>query len=199
MPIPDQARLMRVLDRLEPHTPPSARYNRLVHYGAAEVLELRDPNDGQDPDPLTKVRHQYVRTGDIFWHRALPPEVIGDRWMGESAPSGFERTEYPVSGLLAELLPLLPSAPVAVLTRERFFTSNRCEYRVRGHYVAEEDATPISVIMGPITTTLWDVPLPPCPDCDGELVWFEAGFVPGTRLCSKCVSFFHVDAMRDST
>jgi len=25
--------------------------------------------------------------------------------------------------------------------------------------------------------------LPPCPDCGGDVVWFEAGYVPGTRKC----------------
>ena len=29
----------------------------------------------------------------------------------------------------------------------------------------------------------WLVPLPACPDCGGDLVWYEAGYVPGTRRC----------------
>lgn len=29
----------------------------------------------------------------------------------------------------------------------------------------------------------YDAPLPPCPDCGGDLVWWEAGNVPGTRKC----------------
>ena len=31
-----------------------------------------------------------------------------------------------------------------------------------------------------------------CPDCGGQWVWFEAGFVPGTRKCLDCDSFFSV-------
>ena len=27
------------------------------------------------------------------------------------------------------------------------------------------------------------VALPPCPDCGGTLVWYEAGHVPGARKC----------------
>ncbi len=27
------------------------------------------------------------------------------------------------------------------------------------------------------------IPLPLCPDCGGDLVWWEAGYVPGTRNC----------------
>ncbi len=29
----------------------------------------------------------------------------------------------------------------------------------------------------------YDVPLPPCPDCGGDLKWAESGNVPGTRRC----------------
>lgn len=38
----------------------------------------------------------------------------------------------------------------------------------------------------------YDVPLPDCPDCGGDLVWFEAGYVPGTRRCKSCGSMFSV-------
>ena len=52
----------------------------------------------------------------------------------------------------------------------------------------------------------WEVPLPPCPDCAGDLVWYEAGYTPGTRKCmgkptqdgsysadGGCGSFFDVE------
>ena len=29
----------------------------------------------------------------------------------------------------------------------------------------------------------YELLLPPCPDCGGDLVWAEAGYVPGTRKC----------------
>jgi hypothetical protein len=29
----------------------------------------------------------------------------------------------------------------------------------------------------------WEVPLPSCPECGGDIIWFEAGYVPGTRKC----------------
>jgi len=29
----------------------------------------------------------------------------------------------------------------------------------------------------------WEILLPPCPKCGGDLVWYEAGYVPGTRKC----------------
>ena len=34
--------------------------------------------------------------------------------------------------------------------------------------------------------TWWEVPLPPCPDCGGHVVWYEAGFVPGTPAVVRC-------------
>jgi len=50
-----------------------------------------------------------------------------------------------------------------------------------------------------------EVPLPQCPDCGGDMVWYEAGYVPGTRKCmgkpvsegtyreeNSCGSFFRV-------
>lgn len=30
----------------------------------------------------------------------------------------------------------------------------------------------------------WEVPLPKCPICGGDLIWWEAGYVPGTRMCA---------------
>ena len=41
------------------------------------------------------------------------------------------------------------------------------------------------VDMGPLRPgqAWWDVPLPPCPDCGGDLTWDEAGHAPGTRKC----------------
>lgn len=30
----------------------------------------------------------------------------------------------------------------------------------------------------------YDAPLPTCPDCGGDLIWWEAGYVPGTRACA---------------
>lgn len=29
----------------------------------------------------------------------------------------------------------------------------------------------------------WEVDLPPCPDCGGDIAWFEAGYAPRTRKC----------------
>lgn len=41
----------------------------------------------------------------------------------------------------------------------------------------------LDIDMGGIDGAWWTVPLPACPDCGGDLVWYEAGYVPGTRKC----------------
>ena len=38
----------------------------------------------------------------------------------------------------------------------------------------------------------WRISYVPLPDCKGDLEWFEAGYVPGTRRCSTCCSLFSV-------
>lgn len=41
-----------------------------------------------------------------------------------------------------------------------------------------------AVDLGPIgDRAWWEVPLPSCPKCGGDFVWYEAGYVPGTRKC----------------
>ncbi len=60
---------------------------------------------------------------------------------------------------------------------------------------------------GRIVGAWYDMPLPKCPDCGGDLVWDEAGHVPGTRACAGtpredgsyphnggCGSIFHAEA-----
>lgn len=48
---------------------------------------------------------------------------------------------------------------------------------------AEDDG--LSIDMGEIRLgrPWWNISLPTCPDCGGDLVWYEAGHVPGTRKC----------------
>lgn len=55
------------------------------------------------------------------------------------------------------------------------------EFCIRGEHVRGDD---VSIPMGPVTDAWWTVPLPPCPDCGGDLVWAEAGYVPGARRCA---------------
>ena len=47
----------------------------------------------------------------------------------------------------------------------------------------ENENDGLSINMGPVNGSWYDISLPPCPDCGGDVVWFEAGYVPGTRKC----------------
>lgn len=70
------------------------------------------------------------------------------------------------------------------VTRLRHGTPGGARYRIRGELVPASDQADVSLpASAPAPCAWWDVPLPPCPDCGGELVWFEAGYVPGTRRC----------------
>lgn len=58
------------------------------------------------------------------------------------------------------------------------------EYQVRIRGEEREDDG-LSIEMGSTRAgkAWWEIPLPQCPDCGGDLVWYEAGYVPGTRAC----------------
>jgi len=78
----------------------------------------------------------------------------------------------------------------AILTRQKMQDCHREEIVRIGDEYTEDDGTAIP--MGPVTGAWWEIPLPDCPDCGGELVWYEAGYVPGTRKCTSCGSLFSV-------
>lgn len=65
----------------------------------------------------------------------------------------------------------------------------------RGEYVDADDAPPVRIDMGFLGSTdaWWSLPLPPCPDCEGAVVWRENGYVSGARGCVECGSMFSVE------
>lgn len=65
------------------------------------MLEMRDPNDGQSPDPRDKARHQYRidDDGDILYRR-LPPESVGDAWLDTGVPEWEPYTTPPTNELI---------------------------------------------------------------------------------------------------
>jgi len=72
------------------------------------------------------------------------------------------------------------------------------ETKYQGHYVYCEDAPTVAIDLGPIGTDLWSLPLPKCPDCHkGDIVWAEAGYVPGARACQQCDSMFTLTTWDD--
>ena len=63
--------------------------------------------------------------------------------------------------------------------------------QIRGEY-ADDDGREIDMGAIPERTAWWEIPLPKCPDCGGNVEWFEAGYAPGTRKCLGCGSMFSV-------
>lgn len=175
----------RALDRMEPDTPPSERYSRLVDVGRARVLELRDPNEGQGGGPAAKTRHQYVRAGGLLWRRRLPPESMGEEWMDQPGPVPWEPLDsLPLSPhVLRDYWAEAGELRVALVRRQPMQAAGETVYQVRGETVSADEVPDVEIPAGPVTWAWWEVPLPPCPDCGGDLVWWEAGYVPGTRRC----------------
>lgn len=69
-----------------------------------DVLELRDPNSGQNLDPETKPRHQYRIEYWLLLRRVLPPASVGDRWADDNADEPWWEPvlELPRSGPVLE-------------------------------------------------------------------------------------------------
>lgn len=63
-------------------------------------------------------------------------------------------------------------------------------FMVRGTLV--DDAADVDLSLGDLRSALWDVPLPPCPDCGGTLAWTRPGNLPAAQRCRVCGSLFRV-------
>lgn len=189
-----------ILDRLSPdeaHLPPSARTwaRIIVLYAGHDVLEMRDPNDGQDPDPDRKTRYQYLIARDRLWSRRLPPAPLAHpdadgRWMGDSGEPRWSRvddlrTDSPIAewASVSQGLPLtglLPAQPI------------RSHGQRNPHGTGYERYVLYQMPPGDPWDSWADItsyrgaPVAcPVAGCPGELVWYEAGYVPGYRVCMR--------------
>jgi len=183
-----------ILDRLSPgesHLPPSRRtWARIVDLQTVPttVLELRDPNDGQDPDPASKARHQYAVARGLLWRRRLPPAPLDepcDETPWADAPVIAGRRQPPAWEPID-----CPRSPIGEWARAQGAAlvlpgvqPLRVERDIHGDGGGEYDA----YRMPPAHP--WDhwaditgVPCP-VPGCEQTLVWYEAGYVPGYRVC----------------
>lgn len=186
-----------ILDRISPdeaHLSPSARtWARLIRAPSVgdDVLELRDLNDGQGWDPAEKARHQYAIARGVLWARRLPPAPLdtpedetawiddpgAGRWYlvapAASVPWEWARSQgvqpYPID--------------VRVSTVERDIHGDG-----GGTYTAYvmPPAHPVDR-WADITSSPRDghVVLCPVAGCGQQLVWYEAGYVPGYRVCMR--------------
>jgi hypothetical protein len=91
--------------------------------------------------------------------------------------------------------------PIAILRRLRHSDDRQAEraevYCSGGAYIRCDAIGDVAIALGPVTDSWWDLPPPPCPDCGAELVWGEAGRVPGARACTGCGSVFTVETETD--
>lgn len=65
------------------------------------------------------------------------------------------------------------------------------QVKIRGEY-ADDDGLRIEMPKTEPHQAWYEIDLPPCPDCGGDIIWWEAGYVPGTRKCNGCGSLFSV-------
>ena len=179
-----------ILDRICPDEaglPPSERtWARMVRLlGGFEALELRDPNDGQGADPATKTRHQYLIHDGHLWVRHLPPAPLdqardeAQRLYGPDASRW--RLVEPGSGLPWDWAVAHGVRPYATHPQPV-----EGEWDLRG----DGDCATVGYIMPPRDP--WDmwaaVTGAPCPLCGRDLVWYEAGYVSGYRVCADLVA-----------
>jgi len=188
---------LETLDRIcpdESDLPPSARsWARIIRLpGGWDALELRDPNSGQSQDPARKPRHQYLVARDRLWSRRLPPaplEATTDeaRWRDEPQQLTNRRTAS--TWLLVEPGAGLPWEWSGL--RALYIVAPR---RVRGSWDIHGDGRPTTVGYEMPARDPWDmwadVTGAPCPapGCDQILVWYEAGYVPGYRVCMRAIA-----------
>jgi hypothetical protein len=181
-----------ILDRLSPteaDLPPSERvWARMIVVDAMDVLEIRDPNDGQGSDPADKTRHQYAVARGALWRRRLPP-----------APLDRQQDDTPwADDPDASAWHLVPPSS----TRRGIFAApnpNALPWLwAMGRGVQPYPIEPIreaeSYLMPPgHPYDIWaDITGVPCPvdGCHGTLGWAEAGQVPGYRVCDAGHRFY---------
>lgn len=183
-------RELRTLDSLSPDEsdlPPSARvWAREVYLPLVSwpLLELRDPNDGRG-DPAGCTRHQYlVGIDNRLWTRRLPPAQLDapadeTSWRDDPAAgewvlciAGPESSVWEWSGCR----PQVPADadPRAITVRDT----------IDGGETYQD--CPAWAMPPRHPTDAWAaITGAPCPvhGCGQTLVWYEAGYVPGYRVC----------------
>jgi len=196
-----------ILDRICPDEagrPPSARtWARIIRIaGGFEVLELRDPDAS---DPASCPRHQYMisplapqRSAARLWRRRLPPAPLnappvehvvccgGPHSWADSLGDPHDADPAAAWELVA---PSATSLPWEWATAQGVRPYAVAPLRATGEWDIHGDGDPETegYVMPPRSP--WDVWAAvtgaPCPaaGCDQELTWYEAGYVPGYRVC----------------
>jgi len=170
-------------------------------YDDAETVTLKGEItfycDGSEPDihyfsPRTGQRCEDINQCFAGW--SARNEHVEEAWANLRQLHAEDEDFLERQGLY-----LMESAPDPRL--RVYVTRLHCQTRdgdaeviYRGEYVDAEDVEPVNVTAGFIPSgsgaSMWEVPLPACPDCGGALVWRENGYVPGARECQGCRSMF---------
>lgn len=156
-------------------------WNRLI---GNSILQSINPNDGQSSDLADKSRYQYTLVNGVLLRRHLPPEAVGDKWLDDPDASAWQQIEVPMWPLILDWL--------SWIELQFGIEKEPCDlqlYGVNYHnyaHLVKPMAMPVwrkSRIE--ICNSYWPQTVP-CPHCHDWLVWAEAGYVPGYRICRGC-------------
>lgn len=180
-------------------------WNRLI---GSSIIESRDPNDGQSSDPRDKSRHQYTLVNGILLARVLPPESVGERWR-DPATGKFQRrapawesidvpAEWPLVADWIEHVTGDTPRPWSMGGVMAFAEGRNpiSSYDADGRYIGGGYDREGNRLYQPVTMvwmralievhgTSWPQQVA-CPHCQDWIVWAEAGYVPGWRICRGC-------------
>lgn len=174
----------QALDSISPYEadlPPSARtWARIIRtQELLDVLEMRNPNDGSG-DPADCARHQYVAAGGTVFSRRLPPAPLDQPedetpWRDDPSASDWRPCEAAPSSPIWEILRARPAPTEPEEGAIRRNLDGTGERRYRAWRMPRRNPADA---WSAITNC-------PCPvqGCGQTLVWYEAGYVPGYRVC----------------
>jgi hypothetical protein len=160
-------------------------------------LEYRDPNDGQSSDPDDKKRYQYALFDGLLCKRVLPPPSVGDTWRDMTTgrlsrrPPDWEAIELP------RHWGLLVAWAEHTLGRDwphPWSMGGSCAAGVNSGVQA--DPVRITWMRSRIEVSAGRMDWPqriPCPHCWHWIVWAEAAYVPGYRICAGCHRHWQTD------
>lgn len=163
--------------------------------GAGAVLEYRDPNDGQSSGAADKTRHQYALFDGVPVARKLPAESVGSRWRD------------PATGRLSRREPdweqIAP--PMQWQLYADWHDWANCHWpgvwSCGGQNSGGQNLTTtleLRVVWMKSRIELHGLPewpqSIPCPHCQSWIVWAEAGYVPGWRICAGCHRHWRADS-----
>lgn len=155
--------------------------------GAGAVLECRDPNDGQSRDPRDKTRYQYTQVNGILLARKLPPESVGDRWRDPN--TGRLARRAPEWTALEQPAAVLARWPLLRAWADWSMSGLPSPWSIGGSNAYGTRSNGVRMLWMKsrieITGTDWPQQIP-CPHCEDWIVWAEAGYVPGYRICRGC-------------